>query len=433
LKKYLAIVIGVFFVLGFAASAFAIHAEIPSETQAVVAKGSTQVTLGGDIRFRMDYRDNLTDQLDDEHYAAVDARVRLKIDAKVSDNTSGRIHFENDWVWGVDNTAQGTYHRGNTTVGAYKKGGQFIEAWINHNFGPASVKLGHMPLALGNNLFFDHREMGDDAILVFMSPNKQTHIFGVYAKFNEGPGKVDIKGTYINDDANAYVLGAGYNAGNFGVGGDVTYVDDQQNSIHLWNFGLRGNVNVAGFALKGDVEIQTGEVDVVGGPDFSGWAAYLRGDYKFGGTDVYGLFAWGSGDDDPKDDDIKAFQTSLSAVVYDYAGYLYHYRMKTASGGKGGISNTMVFKVGANHKVSKDLSVAGSVAYFKADEDVQLNRGTPDDDLGWEFDGQVKYMLDRNLTLSLQGGYFAVGDAYNAPNGDSDDAWGARLVTQLSF
>jgi len=430
LKKYLAIVIGMLFVLGFAASAFAIHAEIPSETQAVVAKGSTQITLGGDIRFRMDYRDNLTDQLDngsgDEHFAQVDARVRLKIDAKVSDNTSGRIHFENDWVWGVDNTAQGTYNRGNTTVGAYKKGGQFIEAWIQHKAGPVNIKIGHMPLALGNLLFFDHREMGDDAVLFSMSPNKQTHVFGLYSKFDEAVGG-------INDDANAYVLGAGYNAGNFGVGGDVTYVDDQQNSIHLWNFGLRGNVNVAGFALKGDVEIQTGEVDVVGGPDFSGWAAYLRGDYKMGGTNLYGLIAYGSGDDADSADDIEAFQTSLSAVVYDYAGYLYHYRMKTASGGKGGISNTMVFKVGANHKVSKDLSVAGSVAYFKADEDVQLNGGTPDDDLGWEFDGQVKYMLDRNLSLTLQGGYFVVGDAYNHADGSSDDAWGARLVTQLSF
>ncbi len=107
--------------------------------------------------------------------------------------------------------------------------------------------------------------------------------------------------------------------------------------------------------------------------------------------------------------------------------------MKTASGGKGGISNTMVFKVGANHKVSKDLSVAGSIAYLKADEDVSLNGGTPDDDLGWEFDGQVKYMLDRNLSLTLQGGYFVVGDAYNHADGSSDDAWGARLVTQLSF
>jgi len=41
MKKYLALALGVLFTLGFAASAFAIHAEIPAETQAVVAKGTS--------------------------------------------------------------------------------------------------------------------------------------------------------------------------------------------------------------------------------------------------------------------------------------------------------------------------------------------------------------------------------------------------------
>src|SRR4030042_2228903 len=63
LKKYLALILGVLFVLSFAASAFAIHAEIPSETQAAVAKGSTQITLGGEIRVRGWYRDNISDVL----------------------------------------------------------------------------------------------------------------------------------------------------------------------------------------------------------------------------------------------------------------------------------------------------------------------------------------------------------------------------------
>jgi hypothetical protein len=59
LKKYLALMLGVLFVLSFAASAFAIHAEIPSETQAVVAKGGTQITLGGELRTRGWWKDNM--------------------------------------------------------------------------------------------------------------------------------------------------------------------------------------------------------------------------------------------------------------------------------------------------------------------------------------------------------------------------------------
>ena len=60
MKKILAIILGTILVLGFAASAFAIHAEIPSETQSVVAKGSTQITLGGELRARGWYLDNIS-------------------------------------------------------------------------------------------------------------------------------------------------------------------------------------------------------------------------------------------------------------------------------------------------------------------------------------------------------------------------------------
>jgi hypothetical protein len=50
--KRLAIILGAFFVLSLAASAFAIIAEIPSETQGAVAAGGVQITLGGELRVR---------------------------------------------------------------------------------------------------------------------------------------------------------------------------------------------------------------------------------------------------------------------------------------------------------------------------------------------------------------------------------------------
>jgi hypothetical protein len=39
-------------VLGFAASSFAVQAEIPADSTAAVAKGGTQVTIGGELLFR---------------------------------------------------------------------------------------------------------------------------------------------------------------------------------------------------------------------------------------------------------------------------------------------------------------------------------------------------------------------------------------------
>src|SRR5512139_2178685 len=89
LKKFLAIILGAIFVLSFAASAFAIHAEIPSETQAVVAKGATQITIDGEIRSRGWYQKNIagnnsTQGLphDTTSEAWYDQRIRLSVDAK---------------------------------------------------------------------------------------------------------------------------------------------------------------------------------------------------------------------------------------------------------------------------------------------------------------------------------------------------------------
>ena len=96
MKKYLAIILGAVFVLGFAASAFAIHAEIPAETQAVVAKGATQISIGGDIRMRGEMTGNTTDFNKDtpDHKEFYNGRVRLSVDAKVTPNTEGLVMIE---------------------------------------------------------------------------------------------------------------------------------------------------------------------------------------------------------------------------------------------------------------------------------------------------------------------------------------------------
>src|SRR4030067_1229056 len=96
MKKSFLIILSMLLVLGFAATVFAIHAEIPAETQSVVAKGTSQITLGGSIRFRGDVRNNTGDFNDDnaDHMSSYDGRVRLSLDAQVSPNTTGRIHLE---------------------------------------------------------------------------------------------------------------------------------------------------------------------------------------------------------------------------------------------------------------------------------------------------------------------------------------------------
>jgi len=189
LKKFLAIILGALFVLSFAASAFAIHAEIPSETQAVIAAGGTQITLGGDIRSRGWYTHNIDytnmNGLGDRMPAPTnssswyDERVRLSLDAKVEPGIEGFVMLESDGVQGNTNGAAssddvyvwGNFDNKPTTMG-------ILQAWIVYSgsglFGfPTGLKIGHMPLALGQKEFFDHTKFGDDAIVFFALPTKE--------------------------------------------------------------------------------------------------------------------------------------------------------------------------------------------------------------------------------------------------------------------
>lgn len=439
MKRYLALVAGLIFVLGFTAVAFAIHAEIPSDTQAVVAKGTTQITLGGEIRARGEYKevDFDKDTPGDSYY---DSRVRLSVDAQVTPNTSGFVQVEagdgkiaDNYTWGAaydpidpkKNGAKGIYNVGNAKQGSFN----VLQAWILHKgeglLGvPAGVKVGHMPLALGNKLFFDHTKFGDDAIVFFVDPTKELHIGVLTAKFREGA-------TNDADDANAYVGLFTYKLANGGISGDITYVDDQDTfagapaDVHFWNLGLRGDMKVEPVTIRADVELQTGKIVNTGGaePKFKGYAFMVGADFKVDPVTLTAEFAYGSGQDSSSD--IKAFVTSLGADPH--FTYVYEYRTKNAAGIQfGGITNTMYVKLGASAQPVKDLTASLNLFWLRANE---VPAGG-DKDIGIEIDPKITYKIDKNLTYWVEGGYLMAGDFWG-PN--ADDAYAIRHGIMLSF
>jgi hypothetical protein len=490
MKKFLASVVSGLFVLGTAASSFAIHAEIPSESQAVVAKGSTQITLGGEIRVRGEYLNNPSTQDDSQHKSGYDERVRLSLEAKVTPNTTGFVMLEtggldllgdaNDtFSWGDGVTvpvlgatpvgtegATGIWQAGNLKRGDLR----LLEAWILHTGSgllgiPAGVKVGHMPLALGNRLFFDHTKFGDDAIVFFMDPTKELHAGLLTIKFDEGN-----KGR--SDDADAYVGLVSYKPSrDMSFSADVTYVDDQQSRglswylggldfitmpsgsftprsfpTHLWNFDLRGNMEDlggSGFGVMADVELQTGEAEMskFGGvdADLNGWAAQIGVNYDMNPVKLSLTYAYGSGGDDNAtgvfdgDGNVGAFVTSLGSD--QHYTYVYEYRVQSAVGATGsGLANTTYLKLGADAELAKDLTGNFGLYWLKASEDVSLNGAPADDDLGWELDAKLTYNIDRNLKYWVEGGVFWMGDAYRySPTDDADNAYAVRHGIQLSF
>jgi hypothetical protein len=453
-KKFLAIFLGVVFVLGFAASAFAIHAEIPAETQAVVAKGATQINIGGDLLFRGEFNNNTTDFNSDfsDHNELYDGRVRLSVNAQVTPNTQGMVMIEaadsnvdTAYTWGQDATgAFGLYSAGNAKQAQLN----LLEAWILHTGSgllgvPAGIKVGHMPLALGNNLFFDHSRFGDDAVLVFVQPLKELELAALTAKFREGA-------TNLNDDATTYVGLFAYNTKEFGLSGDVTYVDDQQSfgtaggalvpfgatATHFWNFGLRGNVNVGGLGIKADGELQSGKIDGID-VKFRGYAILAGLSYDVSGVKLGLDWAYGSGDNSA-DAKLKSFVTSLSDT--EHYTLVYEYRTPNACGQQhGGICNTMYLKGSLAADLMKDLSGNLDLYWLHANKKwfgpgEGFGAPTSSSDIGVELDGKVNYKIDRNLNYFVEGGYLFAGDYWKDLVGKNpDDAFMVRHGIELSF
>jgi len=480
-KKYASILAVLVLLLGFASLSYAAPAEIPADTTAVIAKGKTQITLGGELRFRgfygsnidvkdegyygteiLTYKDLLTDTSisvsvpKSKNTSYYDYRVRLNLEAKVTSNTTGYIELESgdftkdNVVWGsAVGGARGVYNNGNT-----KESNVTIrQAWIQYQgtglLGvPAGIKVGRQLVKLGYGLFYDHTYFGDDAILLFVQPMKELTLAAFHIKWSEG------KNT-LNDDATGYGILAAYAGKGFGLSADIAYVDHQKFGyiiidaregfapLHLWNIGLRGNVDdIAGTGLnfKADVEFQTGKVDLPFGEDLKlrGWAAMAGLDYKFK-TIPLSLtleYAIGSGDKESTDNKVESFITALGQEQH----YTFVYEYFAPSGcdflnnSRTGLCNTQYVKFGGAYDITKDLKAELYGYWLRAHRAVSINGHTPDKDLGWEVDAKVTYQIDKGLTYFVEGGYFWPGDAYKLPDGrDADNAWAVRHGIQLRF
>ena len=454
MKKYASILAVLVLLLGFASLSFSAPAEIPADTTAVIAKGKTQITLGGELRFRGFYGKNLRVQEDDTYadsQANFDYRVRLNLEAKVSPNTTGFVELESGTLttdnvtWGSTfGGGRGVYNFGNT-----KESNVTIrQAWIQYQgtglLGvPAGIKVGRQPLKLGYGLFFDHTYFGDDAILLFVQPMKELTLAAFHIKWVEG-------NTTLNDDSTGWGIIAAYAGKGFGLSADISYVDHQNIAalgnadIHLWNIGLRGNVDdIAGTGLnfKADVEFQTGKVrDLSPEIKLSGWAAMAGLDYKFK-TMPLSLtleYAIGSGDKDSTANKNEAFITALGQE--QHYTFIYEYLAPNACNfgafgtARTGLCNTQYVKFGGAYDITKDLKAELYAYWLRAHRAVGINGYRPDKDIGWEVDAKVTYKIDKGLTYWVEGGYFWPGDAYKlSATRDADDAWAVRHGIMLKF
>jgi hypothetical protein len=445
MKKYLAVLLAVIFILSFAVVAF--------------AEDKPEITLGGELRARGWYlvnnaAGNLPAETDSQ--AWYDYRVRLNVSAKVTDNTSAFVQLEtsteattgptsrtSDWYyWGSWNQKPSA----NLTL---------RQAYIQHQGSgllgvPLGVKVGHMLVAIGEKQFLDHTKYGDDAILLWTDPTKELHIGHLMAK------AVEADPTNHGDDVDAYVLLATYKLDKDNtIGLNYTWIKSDANapviitgvdSLSFQNLGLHANGNISGlvYAIEGDM--QFGKIKMKSGDDtkFKGYGVMAKLAYKLDPVNIRASFAMGSGDDDPDDDENNEFQTTLGRDVHYTFNYEYTVRSAVpalvSNGSQGqvlgvagsptgratGIANTTYYNLGIDYIPVKDLSLMLDGFIIQATKEI-MSGG--DKDVGSEVDLNIAYKIDKNLMYSVTAGVFWPGKFYE--DGNTPLVNEKETVTQL--
>jgi hypothetical protein len=437
-RKYLAIILGVLLILGFAVTASAADSEI---------------TLGGKIVMMGWYLDNVTmtptgtptvtlnlPQDSDSHaFYATEARINL--DAKVGSNVRGYMELElssPDYpgvaVWG-NPSGEDTEVNGDL---------RFRQLWIQYTgsglLGAASgIKVGHMPIAVGEKVWLNNERFGDDAIIAWVDPTKELHLAVALAKLQEGDilshtddvdgyvaiitymldkdNTVGINYTYINSDGNVPALGPAPNVA------DLTF----------HNIGIHANGKLTRqLTYAAEADFQFGSIDALGGGDSKprGWAVMAKAGYDLDPVTIRASYAYGSGDDDATDNKLDEFQTLQGPDEVNFIARDVHYtqiyehtiataahyaNLTTTVGGNSrntGIANTTYYNIGVDLDATKDLAFSVDGFYLQASETDSFGPNV-DDSIGWELDGKITYNITKNLTYFVEAAGFWPGDFYN--------------------
>jgi len=414
-KKFLALVLGMLFVLAFTAISYADNANI---------------TLGGEIKQWNWMRDNMSGTglsgnlpTDTTADALSMTRVRIGADIKVADNVKGMIELESSggaqssdfYTWG--------------TLNAKQSGINFRQAWILYTGSgllgiPTGLKTGHMLLALGHNKFFNNTRYGDDAIVLFVDPNKQLHIGVLTFKVSEG----SFSSNSNADDVDVYAAVMTYkldDKNNFGL--NYVRVNDPEVNAGLRQFQnvmLHGGFDISGLILRTEIDLQFGKLNkATPTTKAAGYLVYIDAGYK---VDVVGLraaYANGSGDNNAGDNKNKNFINFLGPDM-NVGSFMYEYQIRSASGGgsTSGLTNTVMYNIGLDYNATKDLGLGVDGYLFRANK---VASGVSKK-VGTEIDLKSKYNVAKGLTWTILAGYFSPGQFYK-------DSYGAEKKSSTAL
>lgn len=241
---------------------------------------------------------------------------------------------------------------------------------------------------------------------------------------------------------------------------------DDVASFNIWTLGLDGSWGLGNLFFNWDLIYQGGKINnVIWNPndqpgdtfiartaagdsfDLSAWFGHADVGYKLGSHKLTYTFWYASGDDDPNDDDFEGYlavdldrDDNISIFEGLYTDDSTYFTERPYLLDKGFVMNKLAW----DFQVSDKMTVGAAGMYMLTAEDIEYTNATggneANDEIGFELNGYLKYMLYKNVEFKINAGYLWAGDAMDAfetgagRDGSSDeDIFGSSFRIRYQF
>lgn len=383
MKKSLSLLLSTLFVFVLSASAFAINAEIPSDTQAVVAKSPTQVTVSGEIRVRLE--DASTGTTGVQSQEKVLQRTRLNIAADVVKNTKVFISLQDSRAWGEE---ANTITTGNEGQGVDLSQGYFQIDKLGGQ--PLSLKVGRQLLAYGDQRLIGHLEWANQArrfdAVKLMYDTKAFSLDFWSAKVGE-PAATTTTPTLPAGDKDSCFRGLYATVKTIPSNTLDLYLLQDKNDVtkrDVYTYGARIAGKVSSFDYTGELALQTGDSSATASQDSHAYA--LKAGYTIPSAMNFRI---GAEYDYATGNEGDATATEAFQNLYPTNHYLYGFTDDI------GWSNISAFSVNLSLKPTKDLWLGAE--YW--DYNLAQANAAGNKDRGTEFNIMARYSVNSNVKL----------------------------------
>jgi hypothetical protein len=358
---------------------------------------------------KMIYREN--PENDGSTIDEFDNEVEFGIGAKVGKSWEAYFEIEMDNL--QDNAESNTGSGGDI---------EFTSAYVSYKGDPYSAKAGVFRDDMAGKSRIWYRE----------------HASGVKLEYNVSDSvDLELVSAILEEEGNAFaddrqitwltaMVGGAY--GTFGMfqdgdqGGEGAGNDPDRDDAFgdLYNAALGWSGKIGGLSAEFEFNQNFGEAET--GEDFKGFAAYGLIETKIGAHKPRLLVAYGSGDDDPTDNEIGEFRAARADTAFTKLMIDEGFIEEAVPGGSGNleqddIGNVTLFQVGNTYQVNEIWRTDLSATYLALSED-NVNG---DKYLGTEINILNRWSLPTkaaDVRLYVDLGYVFSGDAYGP-----DDVW----------